>query len=402
MTPPPSGAPRANAPTVLVFGAGAGGWGRVGGLFSAAGWLVSFLAVEDALSAAPTADGGYRHLIVGAEASSSFVGPVRAGHAADAARVVEEVLHADCIATAVGVRALPTLAPSLRAALLHRFDSGGGPVDILLCENLHDAPRVLRELLTADASPGDAARLLAAIGLVETSIGRMIPSPTGPAATTDIAVEPYGFLPVDASAQKTDVLRGVPRVVSDETVGFGFYVERKLHIHNMGHFLCGLLGELKGHEFLWQAAVDPEVRDLTRAAMVESAAALAGRYRRPVALDHIEDLLHRFANRALQDPISRVIRDPARKMEPDDRVLGAYRAARSAGTPAPHLSLAVAAGTLAVVRDAESRGTAADAAPGPEHLDPLARRQFAALRRGFDYAEQVGIIGGSYDPPAIP
>jgi mannitol-1-phosphate 5-dehydrogenase len=389
VTAPPSGAPRANAPTVLVFGAGAVGRGLIGELFSAAGWAVSFLDVDDALIAALNADGGYRHLIVGAEASSSFVGPVRAGHAADAARVVEEVLHADCIATAVGVRALPTLAPSLRAALLHRFDSGGAPVDILLCENLHDAPRVLRELLTAEASPGDAARLVAGI-----------PSPTGPAATTDIAVEPYGFLPVDASAQKTDVLRGVPRVVSDETVGFGFYVERKLHIHNMGHFLCGLLGELKGHEFLWQAAVDPEVRDLTRAAMVESAAALAGRYRRPVALDHVEDLLHRFANRALRDPISRVIRDPARKMEPGDRVLGAYRAARSSGTPTPHLSLAVAAGTLAVVRDAASRGTADVADEG--HLDPLTRRQLAALRRGFDYAEQVGIIGGSYDPPAIP
>jgi mannitol-1-phosphate 5-dehydrogenase len=46
---------------------------------------------------------------------------------------------------------------------------------------------------------------------------------------------------------------------------------------------------------------------------------------------HIQDLLARFANRALADPVDRLARDPLRKLRPDDRLVGAARLAEKHG-----------------------------------------------------------------------
>jgi mannitol-1-phosphate 5-dehydrogenase len=49
----------------------------------------------------------------------------------------------------------------------------------------------------------------------------------------------------------------------------------------------------------------------------------------PVAMaEHVQCLLDRFANRALGDPISRLARDPMRKLAPGDRLVGAARLAQ--------------------------------------------------------------------------
>ena len=101
----------------------------------------------------------------------------------------------------------------------------------------------------------------------------------------------------------------------------------KLFIHNLGHATAAYLGHLQGKAFIWECVEVPVIRTQTREAMWTAAQALIRRY--PSEFDqnnlaeHIEDLLRRFANRALGDTVFRVGRDLQRKLTPDDRLIGA-------------------------------------------------------------------------------
>ena len=120
----------------------------------------------------------------------------------------------------------------------------------------------------------------------------------------------------------------------------------KLYIHNCGHAVLAYLGYLAGHEYGYQALVDPAIRAQFDAALGESKASIVAVYGVEMAwLDaHIADLTRRFANRALGDTILRLGRDPARKLSPTDRLVGAARLAEQAGVTPNALSKAIAAG----------------------------------------------------------
>jgi mannitol-1-phosphate 5-dehydrogenase len=57
----------------------------------------------------------------------------------------------------------------------------------------------------------------------------------------------------------------------------------------------------------------------------------------------VADLLARFANRVLADPVLRLGRDPLRKLAPDDRLVGAARTAEAAGSVPENLAWGIAA-----------------------------------------------------------
>jgi mannitol-1-phosphate 5-dehydrogenase len=119
---------------------------------------------------------------------------------------------------------------------------------------------------------------------------------------------------------------------------FAAYVERKLFIHNLGHATSAYLGYLEGYEFVWQAVENTAIREATSAAMSASALALSRRHGLPMPdLEaHVDDLLLRFANRALGDQILRVAADPIRKLGFNDRFMGAIRMCLETGVdPAP-------------------------------------------------------------------
>ena len=78
----------------------------------------------------------------------------------------------------------------------------------------------------------------------------------------------------------------------------------------------------------------------------ESALALTRKFRPPqgALLANIDDLLHRFGNRALGDTILRLGRDPLRKLSPGDRLTGAAVNALAQGVTPVHLVTGIAAG----------------------------------------------------------
>jgi mannitol-1-phosphate 5-dehydrogenase len=295
----------------LVFGAGNIGRGFLGQLLYESGYETVFADVNEELIQALNSDKSYPIKIVSNEYQKEIlIKNVRAVHSNDAAA---EIADADIIFTAAGVNALPHIAPIIRKGLSMR-ERG---VDIIICENLIDADLYLHSLIL----PPDN------VGLVEASVGRMVPLMTDEmreGCLTKVWVEPYCVLPVDKSAFKNSI-PSIKGMLPYEP--FEYYIQSKLYLHNMGHAIAAYLGLTKGYKYIWQSMEDPEIYQTVRNAMYASALALHfehGKPREEITL-YADDLMKRFKNKYLGDTTKRVARDTERKLMPNDRLLGALK-----------------------------------------------------------------------------
>jgi mannitol-1-phosphate 5-dehydrogenase len=211
---------------------------------------------------------------------------------------------------------------------------------------LHGAAAIFRAMVLAALPPEHHPYLAASIGFVDTVIARMVPPLTPELRAQDpslILVEPYQELPVDRDGfvgEPPQIIGMIPYAP------FAFFTDRKLYIHNAGHAVLGYLGYLAGYEYGYESLADDEIYLQARGAMEESALALTRKYRpAPGALmANIENLLHRFGNRALGDTILRLGRDPVRKLARSDRLVGAALNALAQGVTPVHLVTGIAAG----------------------------------------------------------
>ena len=332
----------------VVFGAGNIGRGFIGQTFSLSGYHVTFVDVFPAIVDALNAAGEYPVQVVSDQSSETFVvKPVTALLSGQADAVADAIAVADLMATAVGVKALTAIAPTLAAGFRQRWHKGNlQPLDILVCENKLDADDYLRELVREHLAADEQANLDRLIGFVEASIGRMVPLMPEQLRQSQpllIQVEPYHELPVDAAG-----FRGpIPNLIALKPFApFDFYIQRKLFIHNLGHAITAYLGWLKQVDTIADAIQDRSIRVLVRQAMMESASALASAY--PVSLTdltgHVDDLLERFANHRLGDTVFRVGRDPLRKLGYEDRLAGALLFALNQNIEPLAIAVGLAAG----------------------------------------------------------
>ncbi len=331
--------------TAVHFGAGNIGRGFLGQLYFESGCRTVFVDVMEPVVDALRARHAYPIDIVGDKIERIVVEHVDAVNGRDLDAVAEVIAAADIVSTAVGVNALPHIVPALAMGLQRRFEQGGAPLDIIVCENLIHAGSFLREKVRAQLPEAWHAALDAQTGFVEASIGRMVPVMTEAQKAADpllVCVEAYCELPVDR-----DAFRGpIPEIAHLKPIpNFGAYVERKLFVHNMSHAATAYLGSLHGHEYIWQAIRDEKVRELVAAATAESCEALARRrgLDRHELEAHRLDLERRYHNKALADQVERVARDPVRKLGPEDRVIGAAKQCMEAGVDPRYIALVAAA-----------------------------------------------------------
>ncbi len=313
----------------VIFGAGNIGRGFIGALFSEAGLNVTFIDVAKPIVERMNADRSYPLHIVGGKEKIVTVKNVCAVDGNDRDSAVEAIVNADIAATCVGAKAIKYILPNFVAGIKARYVLGKAPLNLLICENLMDADKYIHSLLENELT----AEELDTVGLVETSVGRMVPVPKALSENDNplkIAVEEYGVLPVDRAAFKGEV----PEIKNMVPFSpFHYYIERKLFIHNMGHAICAYLGTIANKEYICDSIVDPTVRLLVHNAMLESCDALSTRYDTPIRplLDHANDLIRRFANRELGDTCSRVGGDIPRKLANSDRLTGAAKSAEEMG-----------------------------------------------------------------------
>ncbi|MBP2016635.1 mannitol-1-phosphate 5-dehydrogenase [Symbiobacterium terraclitae] len=374
----------------LHFGAGNIGRGFIGYLLARSGHQVTFVDVNPELVRLIQERGRYSVHLLGAEQRVEWVEGVSALDGREQEVVAAAVARADLVTTSVGAGVLPRLAPAIADGLRRR---GGRPLHIIACENMIGASAFLRDEVLK-LTGGDALGAAFPNAVVDRIVPPFAPTGEDPLA---IGVEPYCEWLVEEEAFVADVppVEGMKRVAN-----LGAFVERKLFGLNMGHAVIAYLGYLRGHRLIGEAIADPFVRAGLYGALVEAGLTLCLRHGFSEAEQarYAATTISRFENPALVDPVTRVGREPARKLGPQDRLVRPALLALEAGIIPRCLARAIAAaflfdpaedpGAVALAGRARAEGlapmlTEVCGLPADSLLRRLVEEEYALLR-SFD------------------
>ncbi len=318
---------------IVIFGAGKIGRSFIGQLFGKAGYEVVFVDIDRSLVDELNEKEAYPVVSKGPDQEDFLViKNVSAIHAQDRNSVVEAITKTDVMAISVGKNALQELAPVVASGLLEREKNSPGRVlDIILAENMRSADLFFREKLR-EILPSSYP-LEKRIGLVETSIGKMVPIMALDDLKEDplqVFAEPYNSLILD----RLGFLGEIPHIkefaLKDNIKA---WVDRKSFIHNLGHAAAAYYGHylLPNTPYMHEVLKNRRVFDFARQVMYEAAELLMAVYPNEFIMEglthHINDLLSRFQNQNLGDTIFRVGSDLKRKLGPDDRFMATIRLA---------------------------------------------------------------------------
>lgn len=317
---------------IVIFGAGKIGRSFIGQLFGCSGYKVVFIDVDPVMITLLNQRGNYRVLIKGEKEEEIIVPNVRAVSALDKNKIVDEVSSAGILAISVGKNALEKVIPVIAEGLLKRYSNNpDAPLDIILAENMRSAADFVREQLKRNLPPGFPIERL--VGLIETSIGKMVPIIPLAALEKDplvVFAEPYNTLILDRKGFKSPIPE-IKGLVPKNNIKA--WVDRKAFIHNLGHATAAYYGFSRYPDavYMYEVLEDKEVFRFTKDVMLQSADILRSAYPEDFKVgdleEHIDDLIHRFRNKALQDTIFRVGQDLTRKLGADDRFMGSMHLA---------------------------------------------------------------------------
>lgn len=351
--------------SVVIFGAGKIGRSFIGQLFSRGGYEVVFVDVSHSVIDALNQRGNYNVIIKDDQESILNIQNVRGVLAADVEQVYMEIVSARIVAVSVGISGLKHIIPLIAKGLMKRFETVDAlPLDIIIAENLRNAAEYMHDELNELLPEGYP--LDKRVGLIETSIGKMVPIMLKKDMDADILqvfAEPYNTLILDKQSFKNQIPE-ITGLAPKENIKA--WVDRKLFIHNMGHATAAYLGYLAypNSIFLYEVLSDSQVREAVRNTMLQSADILLKKYPDEFTIEtltyHIDDLIRRFQNKALGDTIFRVGCDLQRKLGAEDRLAGAIHLACELKLPYHFLLRALVSGCHFKATDEQGKILPAD------------------------------------------
>jgi mannitol-1-phosphate 5-dehydrogenase len=312
---------------LVLFGAGKIGRSFVGQLFALSGYEVVFVDISERVIKELNLRNEYNVIIKSAHPDKIIrVCNVRGVIANEQDKVAREIADCDIAAVSVGQANLKKIVPVIaKGLILRRKKESTVPMDIILAENMHNADRYMNQLLRHELDNNYPIDDL--VGLIETSIGKMVPIIPQAVQEEDplvVYAEPYNTLILDKKAFKNPIPE-VNGLAPKENIKA--WVDRKSYIHNFGHAASAYAGFNADPSITFLADIlnITSVKEFTRHAMLQSADVLMKKhpleFTLPDLTDHIDDLLSRFENRALGDTVFRVGCDLKRKLHRNDRIL---------------------------------------------------------------------------------
>ena len=129
----------------IQFGAGNIGRGFIGGLLSEAGYHVVFADVNQEIVDKINEDKKYTIYVKDVESKEIVITDISAVNSTKP-ELIDEIKEAEIITTAVGVRILPIIAPSVADGIKARKATGSEEyLNIIACENAIKASSQLKE-----------------------------------------------------------------------------------------------------------------------------------------------------------------------------------------------------------------------------------------------------------------
>ncbi len=317
---------------LVLFGAGKIGRSFIGQLFSRGGYEVVFIDVCKPIINELNRRRTYNVVIKNDEETVLSIQNVRGVLSSDVDQVIHEIETTRIMAVSVGANALKFIIPVIAEGLIKRsFTQKALPLDIIIAENLWNAAEFINKELKKNLPEGYPLEQM--VGLIETSIGKMVPIIPKKDMGEDmlqVFAEPYNTLILDRLAFKNPIpeIEGLAPKNNIKA-----WVDRKLFIHNLGHATTAYLGFLAhpSFTFIHEVLSDSQLKDNVRNTMLQASDILAIKYPEEFTKEsltsHIDDLLKRFQNKALGDTLYRVGCDLHRKLGAEDRLAGALHLA---------------------------------------------------------------------------
>lgn len=325
----------------VQFGAGNIGRGFIGALLSQAGYHVTFADVAQVVIDKINEDKNYTVHVMDVSCEDQLITNI-SGVNSTTPEAVDVIAEADVVTTAVGLVILPRIAPTIAAAIEKRMASGIKEcMNIIACENAIRATSQLKTAVYDRLSDEGKAFADEYVGFADCAVDRIVP-PVKSANFIDVVVESYYEWDVEKSGFKGEIPQIPGMTLVDDLMA---YIERKLFTLNTAHCITAYLGKLRGLATIDQAIADPEVYAIVSAAMKESGAGLVQKYGFDAEKHaaYIEKIIGRFKNPYLQDDVTRVGREPLRKLSPTDRLISPLTTAVSYGLPVDHLVVGIGA-----------------------------------------------------------
>ena len=324
----------------IQFGAGNIGRGFIGAVLSKAGYHVVFADVNELVVNKINEDGKYTVAIMDTECTEQVITNISAVDSRSP-ELAKEIAQAQVVTTAVGLGILPRIAGALAAGIAERQAQGVTEyLNVIACENGLRASSQLKEHVYSHLTDEQKAYADEYVAFPDCSVDRIVP-PIKSENPIDVVVEKFYEWNVERASIKGDLqMEGMN--LADNLIA---YIERKLFTLNTGHAITAYLGKLKGLGTIADSIADEEIYTIVKAAMQESGEGLVAKY----GFDHdahfayIDKIIGRFRNPHLQDDVTRVGREPLRKLSANDRLIKPTMTAIEHGFATPNLVLGIGA-----------------------------------------------------------
>ena len=324
----------------IQFGAGNIGRGFIGAVLSEAGYHVVFADVNELVVNKINEDGKYTVAIMDTECTEQVITNISAVDSRSP-ELAKEIAQAQVVTTAVGLGILPRIAGALAAGIAERQAQGVTEyLNVIACENGLRASSQLKEHVYSHLTEEQKAYADEYVAFPDCSVDRIVP-PIKSENPIDVVVEKFYEWNVERASIKGELkMEGMN--LADNLIA---YIERKLFTLNTGHAITAYLGNLKGLKTIADSIADEEIYTIVKAAMQESGEGLVAKY----GFDHdahfayIDKIIGRFRNPHLQDDVTRVGREPLRKLSANDRLIKPTMTAVEHGFATPNLVLGIGA-----------------------------------------------------------
>ncbi len=221
----------------------------------------------------------------------------------DKQKIIEIISQAFIVSTTIGITNLNKIVSILNASL-----PLNPSVNVIACENGYRASTKLKSLLNEDTVKSNAS-------FIDCSIDRIVPNQSRTSLNVD--VESYHEWVLD----ETQSHHGLLLKYATMSKSLEKYIERKLFMLNTVHSAIAYLGYYYGYEYIHQSIEDPKIKAKINNFYFEIInTLLAESYFSSNELNQYQDKsIQRFSNIHIIDAVTRVARDPIRKLSKNDR-----------------------------------------------------------------------------------
>ena len=325
----------------IQFGAGNIGRGFIGAVLEQAGYHVVYADVNQAVIDLINEKKEYTVFVKDVDCIEQHITNISAVNSTTEA-VVAEIAEADIVTTAVGVVILPRIAPTIAKAIAARCEAKlQKPLNIIACENAVRASSQLKEHVLSHLNEEQKAYCAEWVGFPDCSVDRIVP-PVRTDNPIDVVVEAFYEWNVEEKSFVGEVPHIAGMNLADNLIA---YIERKLFTLNTGHAITAYIGKLRGKATIDESIADEEIFAIVKAAMQESGLGLVAKYGfdKEAHFKYIDKIIGRFRNPYLKDDVTRVGREPLRKLSASDRLVKPMLTAQEAGVATPNLLLGIGA-----------------------------------------------------------